>query len=157
MSVMVSQMTGVSIVYSTVGSGKDQSKHQSSASLAFVMGIHWGPVNSSHKGPVTPKMFPFDDVSMHHFMVALESANVQYPAETDFTISGIWFDGVLSGDNKQTMHCTINSSPPGQNGRHFTNVFIRCIFVNENLVFWLKFHWSLFVMFQLTITQHWFR
>ena len=28
-------------------------KHQSSASLAFVRGIHWWPVNSSHKGPVT--------------------------------------------------------------------------------------------------------
>ena len=35
----------------------DQRKHQSSASLAFVRGIH-------HKGPVTPKMFPFDDVVM---------------------------------------------------------------------------------------------
>ena len=40
-------------------------KHQSSASLAFVRGIHWGPVNSRHKGPVTRKMFPFDDVIMH--------------------------------------------------------------------------------------------
>ena len=26
-----------------------------------------GPVNSPHKGPVTWKMFPFDDVIMHHF------------------------------------------------------------------------------------------
>ena len=25
------------------------------------------------------------------------------------------------------------------------------------LEFWLKFHWSLFLRFQLTITQHWFR
>ena len=37
-------------------------KHQSSASLAFVGGIHRWPVNSPHKGPVTRKMFPFDDV-----------------------------------------------------------------------------------------------
>ena len=36
-------------------------KHQSSASLVFVWGIHRGPVNSPHKGPVTRKMFPFDD------------------------------------------------------------------------------------------------
>ena len=42
--------------------GADQRKHQSSASLAFVLGIHRWPVNSPHKGPVTRKMFPFDDV-----------------------------------------------------------------------------------------------
>ena len=39
-------------------------KHQSSASLPFVRGIHRGPVNSSHKWPVTRTMFPFDDVIM---------------------------------------------------------------------------------------------
>ena len=64
MSPMASQITGVSIVYSTVCSGADQRKHQSSASLAFVRGIHRSPVNSPHKGPVTRKMFPFDDVIM---------------------------------------------------------------------------------------------
>ena len=41
-------------------------KHQSSASLAFVRGIHRWPVNSPHKGPVTRKMFPFDDVIMFY-------------------------------------------------------------------------------------------
>ena len=39
-------------------------KHQSSVSLAFVWGNSPGPVNSPHKGPVTRKMFPFDDVIM---------------------------------------------------------------------------------------------
>ena len=38
-------------------SGADQSKHQSSASLAFVWGIHRGPVNSPHKWPVTRKIW----------------------------------------------------------------------------------------------------
>ena len=52
------------IVYSTVYSGADQRKHQSSVSLAFVRGIHRWPVNSTHKWPVTRKMFPFDDVIM---------------------------------------------------------------------------------------------
>ena len=42
----------------------DQRKHQSSATLAFVRGIHRGPVNSPHKWPITRKMFPFDDVIM---------------------------------------------------------------------------------------------
>ena len=53
------------IVYSSVYSGADQRKHQSSASLTFVLGIHRGPVNSPHKWPVTRKMFPFDDVIMY--------------------------------------------------------------------------------------------
>ena len=39
-------------------------RFQSSASLAFVRGIHRWPVNSPHKGPVTRKMIPFDDVLM---------------------------------------------------------------------------------------------
>ena len=64
MSTIASQITSLTIVYSTVYSGADQSKHQSSASLAFVWGIHRGPVNSPHKWPVTRKMFPFDDVIM---------------------------------------------------------------------------------------------
>ena len=50
MSVMASQITGVSIVCSTICSDTDLRKHQSSASLAFVMGIHWWPVDSPHKG-----------------------------------------------------------------------------------------------------------
>ena len=61
MGTMASQIT---IVYSTVYSVADQWKHQSSASLAFVWGIHRGPVNSPQKWPVTRKMLPFDDVMM---------------------------------------------------------------------------------------------
>ena len=62
MSAMASQITSLTIAYSTVYSGAYQRKHQGSASLAFVRGIHRWPVNSPHKGPVTRKMFPFDDV-----------------------------------------------------------------------------------------------
>ena len=58
MSAMASQITGVSIVCW----GADQIKHQSSASLAFDRGIHGWPVNSPHKGPVTRKIFLFDDL-----------------------------------------------------------------------------------------------
>ena len=64
MSAMASQITSLTIVYSTVYSGADQRKHQNSASLAFVWGIHRWPVNSPRKWPVTRKMFPFDDVIM---------------------------------------------------------------------------------------------
>ena len=64
MSVMASQIISLTIVYWIVYSGTDQRKHQSSASLAFVGGIHRWPVNTPHKGPVTRSMFPFDDVVM---------------------------------------------------------------------------------------------
>ena len=64
MDTIASQITSLAIVYSIVYSSAVQRKHQSSASLAFVWGIHRGPVNSPHKGPVTRKMFPFDDVIM---------------------------------------------------------------------------------------------
>ena len=63
-SAMVSQIISLTIVYSTVYSGTDKRKHQSSASHAFVMGIHRWPVDSPHKGPVTWKMFPFVVVIM---------------------------------------------------------------------------------------------
>ena len=48
----------------TVYSGADQRKHQSTASLALVRGIHRWRKNSPQKGPVTLTMFPFDDVIM---------------------------------------------------------------------------------------------
>ena len=64
MGTMTSQITSLTIVYSTVYSGTDQREHQCSASLAFVQGIHRWPVNSLHKWPITRKMFPFDDVIM---------------------------------------------------------------------------------------------
>ena len=64
MSVMASQITSLTIVYSTVYSGADQRKHQNSASLAFVRGINRWLVNCQHKGAVARKMFPFDDVIM---------------------------------------------------------------------------------------------
>ena len=59
---MAPQITSLTIIYSTVDSGTEQRKHQSSALLAFVRGIHRWPVNSPHKRPVARKMF--DDVIM---------------------------------------------------------------------------------------------
>ena len=56
---------GAIAVFSTVYLDTDQRKHQSSASLAFVRGIHRRPVNSTHKRPVTQKMLPFNDVIMY--------------------------------------------------------------------------------------------
>ena len=70
MSAMDSQITSLTIVYSTFYSGADQRKRQSSASLAFVQGIHRWPVNSPRKRPVTRNIFPLDDVIKINTVIA---------------------------------------------------------------------------------------
>ena len=78
MGTIASHITNLTIVYSTVYAGADQRKHQSSATLAFVQGIYRGPVNSTHKWPVTLKMFPFDDVIMYT-VTSRSACNVNVP------------------------------------------------------------------------------
>ena len=65
MSAMVYQITSHTSVYSAIYSGAHKRKHQSSASLAFVRGIHRSP----HTGPITRKMFPLDDVIMNFYLL----------------------------------------------------------------------------------------
>ena len=80
MSAVASQIADVSIVCSSVCSGADQRKHQCSASLAFVRGIHRWSVVSSHKGPVTREMFQFDDVIM------VQSTNFAHGSRHAFSV-----------------------------------------------------------------------
>ena len=75
MGAIASQITSLTIVYSTVYSDADQRKYQSSASLAFVWVIHWWPVYSPHKWPVTRKMPSFDDVIMETRFIWLIAPN----------------------------------------------------------------------------------
>ena len=77
MGTMASQITILAIVYSTVYSSADHRKHQSSASPAFVWGIHRRPVNSPHKWPVTRKMFPFDDFINARYICRYRDQQVQ--------------------------------------------------------------------------------
>ena len=60
MTTMASQITSLTVVYSTVYSDTDQRKHQSSASLAFVWGIHQDRWIPRTKGQLRGKCFPFD-------------------------------------------------------------------------------------------------
>ena len=41
-----------------------------------------------------------------------------------------------------------NTLRPKQNGRHFPDDISKCIFLNENVWFRLRFHWSLFLRFE---------
>ena len=96
MGAMASQITSLTIVYSIVYLGTDQRKHQSSASLAIVRGIHRGPVNSSRKGPVTRKMFPFDDVIMHDKITVIQCH--VYWKQKHFPGTGYCVAGLEPGD-----------------------------------------------------------
>ena len=57
MGTIVSEITSLTIVYKTVYSDADQSKHQSSASLAFVWGIHRDRWIPRTKGQLRGKCF----------------------------------------------------------------------------------------------------
>ena len=85
MDAIASKITSLTIVYSIVYSDADQRKHQSSATLAFVRGIHRRPVNSPHKWPVTRKIFPFDDVIMNGSKYGLTTYPIctYFPSKTD--------------------------------------------------------------------------
>ena len=98
MGSVVSQITSLTIVYSTVYSDADQRKHQSSASLAFVREIHRGPVNSPHKWPVTWKMFPFEDVIMRN-----DGNTAKHMLDMSFLkITTILFWCIRAGDSFQS-------------------------------------------------------
>ena len=99
MGTIASQITSITIVYSTIYSDADQRKHQSSASLAFVRGIHRGPVNSPHKWPVTWKMFPFDEVIMTS-QPGTEVQDTQFASNSNYDENRWWNepqDGLRSG------------------------------------------------------------
>ena len=139
MGAMASQITSLNIVYSTVHSGADQRKHQSSASLAFVRGIHRLSMNSPHKWPVTRKMFPFDDVIMtsparyakgivsinreilqHHNKKQHTSQNKHIWCDTLWCIWEVWKD--------DTLHCCQLS-------------FLKLPFPALPQIKWLSFGW----------------
>ena len=125
MSAIASQITSVSIVCLTVCSAANQWKLQSSASLAFMRGIHRWPANSLHKRPVTQNMFPFDDV----IMVCLRLSHEKLSTSHSF----LW--DIIS--HQQLTHWGRNKKP---NNMTFSNAFSWM----KMFEFWLIFQWSLF-------------
>ena len=125
-------MTSLTIVYSADYPGADQRKHQSSASLAFVWGIHRWPVNSPHKWPETRKMFPFDGVIMDLLCWQMFKPVIRHG--TDSKLDYI-FKALIA-----------NILRPRLNGRHSADDIFECISMNAN--FWILnmiiFYWNLF-------------
>ena len=106
MSAMASQITSLTIVYSSVYLGADQRKHQSFASLGFARGIHRWSVISQHKGPVMREMFPFDDVIM-------DNDNIDYITDTNYhscKVKNTSFFFFIK--NLKILHCISGLSMP---------------------------------------------
>ena len=123
---MTSKNTNLTIVYSSVYSGADQRKHQSSASLAFVGGIHRWPVNSLHKGAVTRKCF------------LLMTSSFWKKIQNGIYHLWCWYTVVswtLYRCPRIRQSCRIqsmyNTMRPRHNGRHFADDIFKCIFLNE--------------------------
>ena len=99
MCAVASQITGVSIVCSSVCWSVDQRIQQYPASMPFVRGIHRWPVHYPHKWPVTGKMFPFDDVIMNAENVSIwwcdhDISPVQITFDLIFPTTSMLFLGV---------------------------------------------------------------
>ena len=76
MGAMACQITSITTVYSTVYSGADQRKHQSSASLAFVWGIHRWPVISRTNGQLRGKCFHLTTTSWFRLMRSISNGHM---------------------------------------------------------------------------------
>ena len=161
LSAMASQITSLTIVYSTVYSRRRSKKHQSSASLAFVTGSHRRPVNSPLNRPVTRKMSSFDDVIMRTFdniiQINLIGKRPTLSSKTDMKIMGYQSRQCIQLVISTTKHTQINSLRPRQMDAIFQTTFSNAFSSIKMYEFLLKFHWSLFLGVQFTIFHHWLR
>ena len=78
MSTIASQITSLTVVYSSVYSDVDQRKTSKLRVTGLCVANSPGPVNSPHKWPVTRKMFPFDDVIMPWLIHAVVAITLMY-------------------------------------------------------------------------------
>ena len=175
MGMTASQIASLTFVYSTIYSGVDRRKHQSTASLAFAKGIHRWPVNLPHKLPVTQKMFPFDDIIMkslhlilrlgnHRFHLGVWSSNkskrldymTRIAAEIMAVITLVW-ETIFSFEYLEDAAVSLTHLPLDKMAAISQTISSDAFWWMKIFVFWLKFHWSLFLRVSLTITKHWFR
>ena len=96
MSAMASQISSLTIIYSTVYSGTDQRKLQSSASLAFVRGIHRWPVNPviPLKNTLLPIHYIYLGISFYNIvnysyilLISVQNIIIKVPGSGDQLIS----------------------------------------------------------------------
>ena len=153
---MAFQINGVSLVCSTVCPGADKTKHQSSASLAFVRGINRPPVNSPHEGSVTRKWLHLmtssscSIKSLRHGVIKLGWHWLREwllpdgikPLTDPIRLKATWyeFENYLSKiivASSRAQWVTILR--PKKNCRNFSDDIFKCISLNEIVWISLKF------------------
>ena len=88
----------------------------------FVRGIHRWSVNSPHKGPVTPKMFPFDDIIMQ------EKTKTCLPC-----FCTVWKKNIKKS---QILYISLmNTLRPMQYGRHFADDIFKLYFYCTKILY----------------------
>ena len=90
MSVMASQITGISIVYSTVSSEADKKNIKAPC--------HWS------LWPVTRKMFPFDDIIMVRCPLLIPGDTITVPA-FGYYMPVVFLTGPFRGDDAEVDLC----------------------------------------------------
>ena len=90
--------------------------------------------------------------------VALDMVELAYK-EQYFSRADMWrLRQHLVREGRLRKFCLfINSSPQDKMAAILQTIFWDAFSWMKSFVFWLKFHWSLFLRVQLTIIQHWFR
>ena len=150
MSSIASQITSLTIVYSTGYSGADQRKHQSSASLAFAWGIHrdrWIPrtkgqlrgkcfhlMTSSWRTSKTPNRA---DIITKTYRVLSVNRRLEQCGNAVIQRSGI-----LAPDN--SIYALIY-----ENGLNSATEFLYDF--SWKKVYWIQFHLCFFLRVQLTV------
>ena len=75
----------------------------------------------------------------------------------DWCVVSLQFHYISSTSRNVAIWNGFNSSYGGQNGHHCVKRYSDAFSRMKSFVFWLKFHWSLFLRVQLTMNKHGFR
>ena len=144
MNMIASQITSLTVVYSTFYSDANQRKHHCSASLAFVWGSHRDRWIPHTKSQLRGKCFHLMTSSWRDVNLGLTKC-IAYNLHSHLM-------------KFNTVQIIINTMSPGQNGRHFSDDIFKCTFLNQNASCWIKVSLKFFLIrVQLMIFQHWFR
>ena len=145
MGTIASQITSLMIVYSIFYWDTDQRKHQSSASLAFVQGIHRSPVNSPHKGQWRGAlMFSLTQMASYAENVSIwwrhQDWTTAYTENQELDNRRYIWTQWIHGCSHSAC---INTLRPRQNGCYFPDSIFKWIFLNENVWIPIRFRISL--------------
>ena len=114
MTTIASQITSLMVVYSTVYSDPDQRKHQSSASLAFVWGIHRDRWIPRTKGQLRGKCFHL--MTSSWFVLLMADSVLKDMAKRNFYVLFVvclkmcWISSRVTGDLRRHCNCHFRQS-----------------------------------------------